>query len=153
MTWTLALQHGDLSLGPASLGTVTGSAKLLQDLRCFLLEQMGTDDLHPTFGSLIDGGVENGQYVPGVIGQTHGPFATAAVQSEIRRMVAGYQARQLARARSDQAIYGKATLSLGEVLVSLSRVEVEQLQTRMTVTLFLVTGAADALTLTLGLDT
>lgn len=153
MTWSLALRHGDLDLSPnASLGTVTGSDKLVQDLRCFLLERMGSDDLHPTFGSLLDGGFRDGQYVEGVIGVLNDELAALAVETEIRRMVAAYQAAQLARARGDRATYGKATLTKGEVLLSLDAIDIVQASETMVITLHLTTGDDQAI-LTLGLGT
>jgi hypothetical protein len=70
MSWSLRIQNGDLMLDGTNLGRATGSAKLIQDLRCAILEKMGTDDLHPEYGSLLDGGRdESGDVQPGYIGR------------------------------------------------------------------------------------
>ena len=144
------MSHGDLVLSQASLSTVSGSDKLAQDLRAFILERMGTDDLHPEFGSLLDGGIRNGEYVEGVIGQSNDALSLALVQREIRRIVADYQARQLTRARNDAAIYGKATLAKGEVLLSLSRIDTTQVEDTMNITLDILAG--DGATISLDLS-
>lgn len=150
MSWSLKVSHGDLVLSQASLSTVSGSDKLAQDLRAFILERMGTDDLHPEFGSLLDGGIRNGEYVEGVIGQSNDALSLALVQREIRRIVADYQARQLTRARNDAAIYGKATLAKGEVLLSLSRIDTTQVEDTMNITLDILAG--DGATISLDLS-
>ena len=150
MSWSLKVSHGDLVLSQASLSTVSGSDKLAQDLRAFILERMGTDDLHPEFGSLLDGGIRNGEYVEGVIGQSNDALSLALVQREIRRIVADYQARQLTRARNDAAIYGKATLAKGEVLLSLSRIDTTQVDDTMNITLDILAG--DGATISLDLS-
>lgn len=150
MSWSLKVSHGDLVLSQASLSTVSGSDKLAQDLRAFILERMGTDDLHPEFGSLLDGGIRNGEYVEGVIGQSNDALSLALVQREIRRIVSDYQARQLTRARNDAAIYGKATLAKGEVLLSLSRIDTTQVEDTMNITLDILAG--DGATISLDLS-
>lgn len=151
MSWSLKVSHGDLELSQASFSTVSGGAKLAQDLRGYILEHMGTDDLHPEFGSLLDGGIRNGEYVEGVIGQPNDALSLALVEREIRRLVADYQARQLTRARNDAAIYGKATLSKGEVLLSLSRIDTTQADDTMYITLNILTGDGSAISLDLAL--
>lgn len=142
MSWSLQLTNGDLVVGQASLAAVNGPSKLQQDLRCFILEQMGTDDMHPGFGSLIDGGTTlNGVYNPGVIGVVNDDTAATFVRSEMVRICNEYQAGQLDRARNDQAIYGKATLDRNEVLLRLDSVEIQQTVDSMTVRLTITTGS------------
>lgn len=147
MTWSLQLRNGDLALGQASFGVVTAEAKLAQDLRCFILERMGSDDLHPEYGSLLDGGLRRGQYVEGVIGSTNDALALVMIEGEIRRIVTDYQAQQLDRARADRARYGKATLTKGEVLVGLAGIDVEQVADTMNITLHLSTAANTSVSL------
>lgn len=51
---TLALQHGDLVIdGAGGYATVSGAARIRQDLTLALLEEFGTDRFHPKFGSII----------------------------------------------------------------------------------------------------
>lgn len=148
MTWSLKVSNGDLTLSNAGLGTVTAEQKLVQDLRCFILEKMGTDDMHPTWGSLIDGGtLPNGQESSGIIGQTEADFVRLELENEIRRIVGAFQQQQLERARNDQVIYSKATLTKGEVLFDLTDITLEQVEDQMNITLSLQTGSGDQLTL------
>src|SRR5437868_3509816 len=115
MSWSLRVSNGDLVLEGGKLGTVTGSAKLLQDFRHYLLERMGDDPLHPSYGSLIDGGrLTNGQIVPSPIGGVNWKMITLELESEIRRIAAAYQNMQLQRAKNDSTYYGKSTLTAAE---------------------------------------
>ena len=69
MSWSLKLHSGDLDLsGPDGYGTVSGPAKLIQDLRNWLLEPRGTDSFHPSYGSILDGGMVRGVRVDSMIG-------------------------------------------------------------------------------------
>lgn len=136
MTWSLKVSGGDLQLSGGGMQTVTGEQKLVQDLRCFILERIGTDDLHPRYGSTLNGGtLPDGREAPGIIGESDLSFAELEIESEMRRMVRLYQADQLQRAQSDQTIYGKTTLSRGEVLVSLDAINIVQDQDTLHITL------------------
>ena len=127
MTWSLNISNGDFVVTSAHLGTVTNQQKLLQDFRCAILEQMGTDNLHPDFGSLIDGGVNpTGEVVSGVIGRTDIDEVTMIIESEVSRIARYMQRTQLARAKSDKLTYGRATLSPQEVLLSLNGISFVQ---------------------------
>src|SRR4051812_37950439 len=107
MSWSLQLRNGDLALGGANLGIVTGSQKLTQDLRCAILEKMGTDELHPWYGSLLDGGMDaEGVVSPGYIGETDWELGALNVQAEIRRIAKQYQDAQAARLENDRLTYG-----------------------------------------------
>lgn len=141
MTWSLRIQNGNLTLGNASYGTITGTQKLIQDLRCYLLERMGTDSAHPDYGSTLNGGrLPNGIEVPGPIGKMNDAFVEAEVTVEIRRIVNQFQSEQLARARSDRQVYGKSTMNKGEVLLGVSTIEYEHLMDALNITLVLITG-------------
>lgn len=127
MSWSLKLTHGDFDVSNASLGTVTGQAKLVQDFRCYILERMGTDDLHPEFGSLIDGGTKpDGTEAESVIGTTDFRQAFLVIENEIRRIAKDYQEKQLARARSDKFNYNKTTFSAGEILLGIASIDAVQ---------------------------
>jgi hypothetical protein len=143
MTWSLRINNGDFVVTSAHLGTVTAQQKLLQDFRCAILEQMGTDNLHPDYGSLIDGGINSsGEVVSGVIGNINIDEVTMIVESEISRIARYIQRAQLARAKSDKLTYGRATLVPQEVLLSLNGITFEQREDLLNVTIFL-TAAND----------
>jgi hypothetical protein len=141
MTWSLKIQNGDLTLGNASYGTVTGSSKLVQDLRCYLLERMGTDSAHPNYGSTLNGGrLPDGTEISGPIGQMNTEFIESDVTVEIRRIINQFQKEQLERARSDRQVYGKTTMNRGEVLLGVSSIQMEHSLDSLNVTLLLITG-------------
>jgi hypothetical protein len=144
----LQIQNGDFSLGGARLGTVSAQQKLVQDLSHWFLEKMGTDSLHPGYGSLLDGGTKpNGQVVDSPIGDDSIDFVASAVEDEIRRIVAEYQQRQLQRAKDDRLRYNKTTLTPGEIIASLDDVGMELIQDKLRVTLFVTTAEGRNVTL------
>lgn len=150
MSWSLQLQNGDLALSGASLATVTDTNKLTQDLRCALVEHMGDDDMHPTYGSLIDGGVTpSGQVIPSVIGMTDVQEVATTIQSEIQRIAAAYQAQQLNRAKDDQVTYNRVSLTPAEVLLSVSDISFIQETDSLLVTITLSTAAGEDITVAL----
>lgn len=144
MSWSLQLRNGDLSLGGTQLATVTGSQKLVQDLRCALLEPRGWDDLHPTYGSLLDGGRDDmGVEVDSIIGTSNWERIALRVEGEIRRICGLQQQAQLARAKADRYTYGESTLAPSELLVRVSNVQMFQAQDNLLVQVTLETGTGD----------
>jgi hypothetical protein len=103
---------------------------------------MGTDDMHPDFGSIIDGGTPPGQsFQQGVIGHQNNQEAAQFVSAEIQRITTQYQQRQASRNAADVASYSKSTLSAGEALIAVQDVTIAQSETAMLVTATLQTGA------------
>jgi hypothetical protein len=154
MSWSLELRNGDLALSGTHLGQVTGPRKLVQDLGCAILEPRGNDDMHPTFGSTIDGGQdENGNYVTGVLGSTDWAYANLLIHSEIQRIAGEYQRRQIARARDDRTRFGESMLSNGELLVQIENIEFVQAGDTLLVTIWLLTGNNKELNLTVPIAT
>ena len=152
MTWSLQTRNGDLTLGNASYGTVTGEDKLVQDLRAYILEPRGTDSAHPLFGSLLDGGLNtDGSFSKGLIGHTNNAFTELEVESELRRIISDYQARQLQRAKDDRLIYGKTTLTKGEILLGVTFINVEAKTDTLSITLSLETAKGTTVELALNL--
>lgn len=142
MSWSLQVAHGDLQIGSGGLNTVTGASKLTQDLRCALLEAMGTDPLHPSYGSVIDGGVDaNGNLHTSIVGQPNDAHAAAFIQSEVQRVCQVYQSYQIARNQADVATYGKSTLTANEALLSIGAINVQQIMDQALVTANLTTGS------------
>jgi hypothetical protein len=131
MTWSLKLNpDGDLSLGGKGLGTVTNEAKLVQDLRCELLEKKGTNKFNPDFGSSLDEDlIANSETVQ------------LDIESHISEVVGKYQTRQLNRAKLDKLSWGKATLTPAEVLLNYSIADIAQYETTVSVNVLLTTAA------------
>lgn len=92
-------------------------SKLAQDLRCHLLERMGGDSLHPSFGSVLDGGTrEDGVEIQSIIGETDEGLIRSFISTEINRVVKEHQSKQLDRAVADRIRYNQSTLTDDEVL-------------------------------------
>lgn len=140
-------------VGGASFGTVTQQTKLVQDLRCAILERMGTDEDHPWFGSLIDGGRLNGVDQESLIGTSDWNLAVLSIESEIRRIVDQYQKQQILRTEQDRTTYGKPTLTPGELLMGISNVQFFQAQDNLLCRITLVTGADAEIPLNIPLGT
>lgn len=141
MSWSLDLRNGDLVISGARLGQTTGAEKLVQDLRCALLETRGHDDMHPTFGSLIDGGRDDsGAEVVSIIGTNNWPFAVLQIDSEIRRIAGDYQLRQIERGKNDRRTYGESTLTNDELLLEVTNIETVQAQDMLMVNVSLKTA-------------
>jgi phage baseplate assembly protein W len=84
-TWLVA--NGDLVLAGGTFATLSGPAKIQQDLGIASLTPYGSDRFHPKWGSVL------GQY----IGSPVGPMTQALLQSEINRLISNYQKVQLNR--------------------------------------------------------
>src|SRR4051812_1433919 len=141
MSWSLRIHNGDFVTNGNQAATVIRQAKMLQDLRLWILERMGTDDLHPGFGSLIDGGTRaDGTEVAGVIGESDFDFAALQVEQDLRRIITEYQGRQLSRAKVDRAIYGRGTLTPQEVVINVPAINFTQQQDTMKVVITIVTA-------------
>lgn len=150
MTWSIQVANGDISYGSNGLNTVGGGAKLVQDLGCCILEPMGTDPLHPSFGSIIDGGVDaNGTPQQGVIGGPNNNITASFVSAEIQRICQNYQIQQVARNNADLATYGKSTLTADECLLSVESVDIQLVQDAMLVSAALSTGGGSTSLVTL----
>ena len=124
------------------MATVTGAPKLAQDLTCAVLEPEGTDSLHPSYGSTIGGGTTpDGTFQRGVIGNPNDSVAASFVDAELRRIIAQYQSEQQARYQTDIATYGKATLTVDEILLAIEDITIQAAQNQMLVGAKLRTGA------------
>ena len=153
MSWSLQLRGGDLVIDGSSFATITDQTKLVQDLRCAILERMGTDEDHPWFGSLIDGGRLNGVEQPSLIATGDWSTAVLTVEGEIRRIVDQYQKQQIARSERDRSSYGKPTLTPGEILMGVGDITFYQAQDNLLCRVTLITGADGRLTLNVPLGT
>lgn len=154
MSYSLQVANGDFTVAAAQLGTVVDVAKLTQDLTCCLLEPMGTDDMHLDYGSLLDGGtLPDGTVSPGVIGVSDINRVAALVRTEIARVTANYQSQQLARAKADQAVYNRASLSSAEVLISVTDVSLTQVEDALNVVITLQTGQGSSLSVAVSMLT
>ena len=109
MSFSLALQDGDLVQRGAALGIVYGVDKLVQDLNIWLTEGFGGDIMHPELGSILEA----------YIGTIISPSTRAEIQAEVLRVLQNYQAVQLRGIRTIPQKY-----SLSEILYSVNDVKV-----------------------------
>jgi hypothetical protein len=145
MTWSLQIAQGDFTYGAKGLNTATGGTKLVQDLSCWILEPMGDDNLHPTYGSVIEGGVDpSGTVYSGYIGSINNGATSALINAEIQRIAQAYQSQQVARNQADLNTYGMSTLSVGEALLAVDNIAITQVETAMAVSVSLTTGNGSA---------
>lgn len=154
MSWSLQITDGDFRVDSAHLGTVIGQNKLVQDMTCAIMERMGTDNLHPEYGSLIDGGrTPDGVTATSVIGDSDTEMVALRIETELTRIARQLQNQQLTRAKGDKMTYGKATLSPQEVLMELQGVEFVVNQDQLLVTVRLITATGTNLDLLIPIDT
>lgn len=141
MSWSLEIANGDLAIGGKGLAQVTGGNKLVQDMRCAILTPMGIDDMHPTYGSIIDGGTTpDGVYQQGIIGQQNDQTSAMFVYSELQRIMTAYQQNQISRNANDIATYGRSTLTADEVLLAIENITFTADQTNLLINCTLQTG-------------
>ena len=151
MSWSFLIKNGDLSFaGPGGFAAVTGTAKLIQDLKHWLLEPRGSDPFHPEHGSTLDGGtLSDGTIVASSIGGLFTGEDLLAIEAEIRRILNAYQLIQSQRLGREMVQYGgKNTFSLGEILRAVNDVDVRQLGDTAVVTISITTANGDMLTFT-----
>lgn len=147
MSWSFHILNGDLNLGgPGGFATVSGTQKLIQDLKHWFLEPIGTDPMHPDYGSAFEGGVmPDGTQIEPQIGTVITGEALLAVESEVRRVLYAYQDQQLQRLNREAVLYsGKNTFAAGEILLSVDDVKVEQVADVVLATISLTTQSGNA---------
>lgn len=111
---SLLVQNGDLVIGPSGYATVTGPARVKQDLKIALGERYGTDPYHPAWGSLL----------PTYVGRWLAPDQTLAVQQEVLRVVNNYLLVQRAMIQSDALQSNASRFSFADVISSVEKIQV-----------------------------
>lgn len=109
MTYSLKVTNGDLARSGSQLDIVYGTEKLQQDLLLWLIIRLGSNQMHPNFGSILE------SYIGSLINSN----TQADVYNEIMRVLANYQAVQMASFNANPQIF-----SLSELLVSVDSVNV-----------------------------
>lgn len=151
MSKSFAIVNGDLVMGTGrGFSLVLGRDKLLQDLRLWVLERMGIDPSTPTYGNLLDGGVQEGDQVEGFIGG----IMTADALNEIRNIIIDllqrYQSMQFEKIRNETMRYlGENTLDEDEILQSIESVTVKDLGTLALAQVVVTTLAGSNIKMTL----
>lgn len=109
MSYSLAVQSGDLVLQGTELAIVYGISKLKQDLMLWTQEGYGVDRFHPDMGSALQD----------AIGSVISPHTHAQIQSEMARILDNYARVQLQGFKANPRVY-----SLTELLASVDDINV-----------------------------
>lgn len=142
MSWSLRVRNGDFDPTSNGLAQVSNENKLVQDLRHFILEKMGTDDAHPEYGSLFDGGTKpDGTEANSVLASDSIVEAKALIEADLRRIIIEYQQTQLARAKRERLKFNKTTFTRGEVIKQLDTIRMDQVLDKLEVTIFITTAS------------
>lgn len=110
---TLALQGGDLVVGPQGHKTITGSPKIRQDLALALGELYGADRFHPTWGSML----------PGYVGRPITADTELLVRSEVARVVQVYIDVQRAEIVNDTLAGKRSRFTTADVVARLDDID------------------------------
>ena len=111
---TFQISNGDLVLANGSFSTVTGPAKVQQDIEIAVLTPYGSDRFHPRYGSVF------GNY----IGTAQGPTLVAMIQAELTRVIQNYQRVQLWLLNQASSAGQSSPFSQGEVVQSIGKINV-----------------------------
>jgi phage baseplate assembly protein W len=133
MSFSLAIEDGDLVRKGASFGIVYGTDKLKQDLGLWLTESFGGDKMHPELGSMLD------SWIGGIIS----PSAKSEVEAEVLRVLQNYQAVQLRGIKTIPQKY-----SMSEILYSVNDIKVVMNYDTVAVTISISTAPPQSQTAT-----
>lgn len=139
-TW--AIQDGDLELRAGQYVFAQGPQKLKQDLSVALQEEFGLDRFHPRWGSLL----------PSYIGTPITPSTPATLQGEVTRVVNNYMTLQRAQIARSVNQGQKPPFGDGEVLRSLTSVNITIDADKATIAISLLALSGEAVALNANLS-
>lgn len=146
MSKSFAIVGGDLSVSARSFATVRGKEKLMQDLRSWLLERIGTDPATPSFGSSLN---EEDNFLGNILSQRR----VFDVRNEVTNLLTRYQQLQLTKMQADSLDFeGKTVLDNDEMIEEISSVEVTSSGTLILVRVLLSTVKGNTIQLTLPVE-
>lgn len=137
MSYSLAIQNGDLVQQGSDLVLVYGVEKLKQDLICWTQEAYGGDRFHPSMGSVLQ------EFIGSVIT----PRTHAQVQSEVARILDNYARVQLQGFKTNPRIY-----SMTELLASVDDIVVNMMYDTVRVNASVRTAARQDTVITFAAD-
>lgn len=112
MSYSLAVQDGDLVQQGSSLLVVWGIDKLKQDLQLWVTERFGGDRFHPDMGTILQ------DYIGGIVGHN----TKSRIKDEVMRVVDNYHRVQIYSFKRNPRIYSSAELldRIDDISVSVS---------------------------------
>lgn len=149
MSWSFDISAGDLTFVSNKSGAaiVTGKDKTFQDLKNALLEPMGSDIMHPEYGSLLDGGtLPDGTSVDSYIGSDS--LSVYKIEEEVVRVIESFINRQNTRINSDIDTFGKSTVSDSEIIESISSITNKVFDTKLIMQVNLLMRNGNAISIT-----
>lgn len=123
-------------IGPGGFKTITGSAKIRQDLALALGEPYGNDHFHPTWGSVV----------PNYVGRPILPDTELLVRSEVSRVVQVYIDLQNAQIADDSLLGNRSRYTTSDVVAKLTDITSQVSLDKIYVKVSLVTQAYETLT-------
>jgi phage baseplate assembly protein W len=134
----LAVVDGDLVLSGGSFLTVTGQARIKQDLTFALRDSYGADPNHPYWGSILD------RY----IGQPITPTLQQQIVDEVQRVLNNYIAVQADVVNTAVINNVRGSLNTSDVVSSVSGINVNAIANKITISVELQTMSRDSVTIT-----
>lgn len=132
MSYSLAIQDGELVQDGSELGLVWGIEKLKQDLQLWVTERFGGDRFHPAMGSILQ------DMIGGVI-----DFSTKAIIiREVERVLDNYQRVQYKAYKENPQLF-----SLSEILYSIDEIKADVYFDRVIVGVKVRSAASDVASL------
>lgn len=112
MSYSLAVQNGDLVRQGSNLAVVWGVDKLKQDLQLWVAERFAGDRFHPDMGSVLQ------DYIGTVISNR----TKAEIEHEVMRVLDNYQKTQIYGFKRNPRLYSMSELldAVKEVAVSVN---------------------------------
>lgn len=133
MSYSLAIDGGDLALRGSSMGIVHGIDKLKQDLQLHILERFGGDRFHPDMGSILQ------DMIGGVIDGT----TARRITTELARVLDNYQRLQYRALKDNPTL-----LSVSELLYAIDDISVSIGYDSAIATIKIRSAAGDATSIT-----
>jgi len=139
----LFVQNGDLVVGQGGFTTVSGAAKVRQDLGIAMREPLRCDRFHPGWGSSL----------PSYIGQPISTQIGALVEAEVYRLVRNYMTVKGNEIQQEYIRGSKPHFTMDEIVSNITDVKVSWSMDRIYVQVILQTagGAQVPLMTTVGL--
>ena len=131
MSKSLSIAAGDLTVTGRHYDTVRGKDKLMQDLKCLMIEREGTDAATPEFGSQFETDTYIGNFYTDILAEE--------AKADVQQLLEDYQAAQLEKIKEETIAYnGLNTMEEGEVIETIDSIEsafsVDTLIIRVTLT-------------------
>lgn len=152
----LKVQNGDFVLGPNNqLVTVRGKEKLVQDLRLFLQEPLGTSYLTPRFGSTLNSMAARdplGRQQSAYVGTEMNEVAIAEIVAEVDRVLSVYQQGQVNAVKDAKTSGMLYMFSRGEILNTINKIDSQIVGDVVVIKADITTGTGENLQITATVD-